>query len=50
MRWLLGVNKIGPEFLDVLFAMGQKPRDSEAGLRKLVAREGPAGIYGKTSV
>jgi len=48
MRWLLGYNKIGSEFLDLLFAMGKKPRDSEAGSRKMAVKEGPEGTYGKT--
>jgi hypothetical protein len=47
MRWLLGKNRIGSEFLDLLFAMGRKPRDSEAGLRKIAVKEGPEGTYGK---
>jgi hypothetical protein len=47
MRELLGNYEIGTEFLDLLFAMGNKPRESEAGLRSMVMTERLDGIYGK---
>jgi hypothetical protein len=50
MRGLLGSYNIGTEFLDILFAMGSKPRESEAGLRRMIMKEVFEGIYGETMI
>jgi len=47
MRGLLGGYKIGVEFLDILFAIGNKPRESETGLNRMVTKEISRGVYGE---
>lgn len=49
MGRLLEDHAIGPEFLDILFAIGNKPRESEAGIRRMAKRERFGGMYGKKS-
>lgn len=46
MRKFLTHNDIGPEFLDILFAFGTKPRQSEAGLASMTVKQRPDGSYG----
>ena len=48
MRRLLKRYEIGPEFMDILLAMGNKPRESEAGIRRTVTKEREDGVFGNT--
>ncbi len=46
LRKVLSYFAVGTEFLDLLFALGGKARDSEAGLGEATVVNRPDGSYG----
>jgi hypothetical protein len=40
---------IGVEFLDVLLALGSKPKDSDAGIGRVSVTHRPGGSFGKNT-
>ena len=49
MRRVLNKYHIGREFIDILFAMGNKPREAEAGIRRIATKKRLDGKFGNSN-